>query len=50
MSAGDGFAVLGAGQEDPRPNDVLGPGSGLAQRLEDDLEAAVRLSLGIRIA
>src|SRR5687767_14334982 len=32
------LAVVSAGQEDPRADDVLGPGVRLAERREDDLE------------
>ena len=50
MGSGDGLAVRGAGQEDPRADDVLGPGTGLAERREDDLEAPLCLGLRIGVA
>jgi CubicO group peptidase (beta-lactamase class C family) len=39
--------VLGPGEVDPRTHDVLGPRSGLLERCEDDLEATLRLAVGI---
>jgi hypothetical protein len=44
------FADGGARHEHARANDVLGPSTGLANRVQDDLEAAPGLNGGVGIA
>ena len=47
VRAGDLGEVLRAREHDPRPDNVLGGGVHLGQRGERDLEAAVRLAVGV---
>jgi CubicO group peptidase (beta-lactamase class C family) len=48
MSTRDVLPVLGRADVHPRAHDVLGPGAGLRERVEDDREAEARLLVSTR--
>jgi CubicO group peptidase (beta-lactamase class C family) len=47
VGACDALEVLDVREKDARPDDMLGAGAGLAERREDDLEAALRLAVRV---